>query len=58
MDNAGVLKSVIKSSSTGGTGLASKIRNIEGNIRLPIHNVTFMKPLNDKVDAGNEASMG
>ncbi|GJU43505.1 hypothetical protein Tco_1200771 [Tanacetum coccineum] len=58
MDNAGVLKSVIKSSSTGGTGLASKIRNIEGNIRLPIRNVTFMKPLNDKVDAGNEASMG
>ncbi|GJW75290.1 hypothetical protein Tco_0134660, partial [Tanacetum coccineum] len=54
----GVLKSLLKSSSTGGTGLASKVRNIEGNLRMPMYSVTFTKPLNDKVAAVNEASLG
>ncbi|GJU24905.1 retrovirus-related pol polyprotein from transposon 17.6 [Tanacetum coccineum] len=58
MDSTGVLKSVLKSSSTGGTGLASKVRNIEGNLRMPMRSVTFTKPLNDKVAAVNEASLG
>nr|GEU60577.1 hypothetical protein [Tanacetum cinerariifolium] len=55
MDSTGALKSVLKSSSTGG-GLASKVRNIEGNLRMPIRNVTFTKPLNDKV-ANHEVSL-
>ncbi|GJT02462.1 hypothetical protein Tco_0823631 [Tanacetum coccineum] len=58
MDSTGVLKSVLKSSSTGGTDLASKVRNIEGNLRMPMRSVTFTKPLNDKVAAVNEASLG
>nr|GEU31439.1 hypothetical protein [Tanacetum cinerariifolium] len=52
MDKNGVLKSVLKSSSTGVTGLVSKVCNIEGNLRMPVRNVTFMKPLNDV--AGHE----
>nr|GEU42707.1 hypothetical protein [Tanacetum cinerariifolium] len=57
MDSTGALKSVLKSTSTGG-GLASKVRNIEGNLRMPIRSVTFTKPLNDKVAANNEVSLG
>ncbi|GJR76641.1 hypothetical protein Tco_0089006 [Tanacetum coccineum] len=41
------LKSSIKSSSSDVAGLAAKVRNIEGKIRMPVHNVTFTKPLND-----------
>nr|GEU65637.1 hypothetical protein [Tanacetum cinerariifolium] len=52
MDSTGALKS----SSTGG-GLASKVRNIKGNLRMPIRNVTFTKPLNDKVAVGHEVSL-
>nr|GFD25082.1 hypothetical protein [Tanacetum cinerariifolium] len=47
MDKNGMLKSVLKSSSTGVTGLVSKVRNIEGNLRMHVRNVTFMKPVND-----------
>nr|GEW84627.1 hypothetical protein [Tanacetum cinerariifolium] len=57
MDDYGFLKSVLKSSSSGVTGLASKVRNIEGSLRMPMRSVTFTKPLNDKGDAVNEASL-
>nr|GEU86161.1 hypothetical protein [Tanacetum cinerariifolium] len=53
MDSTGAIKSVLKSTSTGG-GLASKVRNIEGNLMMPIRSVMFTKPLNDKVAADNE----
>nr|GEV76727.1 retrovirus-related Pol polyprotein from transposon 17.6 [Tanacetum cinerariifolium] len=57
MDSTGALKSVLKSSYTGG-GLAFKVRNIEGNLRMPIRSVKFTKPLYDKVTADNEVSLG
>ncbi|GKG15685.1 hypothetical protein Tco_0358008, partial [Tanacetum coccineum] len=41
------LKSNLKSSSSEVAGLAAKVRNIEGKIRMPARNVTFTKPLND-----------
>nr|GEU60554.1 hypothetical protein [Tanacetum cinerariifolium] len=47
MDPNLVLKPALKSSTTGVTGLANKIRNIEGNLRMPVRNVTLTKPLND-----------
>ncbi|GJX28851.1 hypothetical protein Tco_0236930 [Tanacetum coccineum] len=37
----------IKSTPFESTNIASKIKNIEGKIRTPIHNVTFVQPLND-----------
>nr|GEU52723.1 hypothetical protein [Tanacetum cinerariifolium] len=46
MDNA-TLKSVLKSSSSAADGLADKVRNIKGKIRMPIRNVSFTRPLND-----------
>ncbi|GKE63061.1 hypothetical protein Tco_1513428, partial [Tanacetum coccineum] len=36
MDTTGKLKSALKSSSSDETNLASKVRNIEGKIRMPI----------------------
>ncbi|GJS85074.1 hypothetical protein Tco_0751615, partial [Tanacetum coccineum] len=47
MEKIDVLKSVLKSSSAETTNIASKIKNIEGKIRMPIRNVTFVQPLND-----------
>ncbi|GJW94530.1 sugar transport protein 13 [Tanacetum coccineum] len=47
MEKIDVLKSVLKSSSAEMTNIASKIKNIKGKIRMPIHNVTFVQPLND-----------
>ncbi|GJS26096.1 zinc knuckle CX2CX4HX4C containing protein [Tanacetum coccineum] len=46
MDNAS-LKSALRSSSLAADGLAAKVRNIEGKIRMPIRNVSFTMPLND-----------
>ncbi|GJT22913.1 retrovirus-related pol polyprotein from transposon 17.6 [Tanacetum coccineum] len=56
MDATGVLKPALKSSAGG--GLISKIRNIEGNLRMPMRSVTFTKPLNDKDDSTHEVSLG
>ncbi|GJR55416.1 hypothetical protein Tco_1405937 [Tanacetum coccineum] len=56
MDTTGMLKSALKSSSSNETNLASKVRNIEGKIRMPIRNVTFTKPLNDIIS--NDVLMG
>ncbi|GKC73799.1 hypothetical protein Tco_1119682, partial [Tanacetum coccineum] len=50
MDNAS-LKSALKSSSLAADGLAAKVRNIEGKIRMPIRNVSFTMPLNDIANA-------
>nr|GEX72212.1 hypothetical protein [Tanacetum cinerariifolium] len=58
MDDSGVQNSVLKSSSSGVTGLVSKVRNIEGSLRMPMRSVMFTKPLNVKGDAVNETSLG
>nr|GFD29914.1 hypothetical protein [Tanacetum cinerariifolium] len=56
MDPNLVLKPALKSSTTGVTGLANKIRNIEGNLRMPVRNVTLTKPLNDVASQENVSS--
>nr|GFB86780.1 hypothetical protein [Tanacetum cinerariifolium] len=50
MDNA-TLKSAPKSSSSTADGLAAKVHNIKGKIRMPVHNVSFIRPLNDIANA-------
>ncbi|GJX08557.1 reverse transcriptase domain, reverse transcriptase zinc-binding domain protein [Tanacetum coccineum] len=47
MEKNDVLKPAIKSTPFESTNIASKIKNIEGKIRMPIRNVTFVQPLND-----------
>nr|GFB40520.1 hypothetical protein [Tanacetum cinerariifolium] len=49
-DNA-TLKSAPKSSSSTANGLAAKVHNIKGKIRMPVHNVSFIRPLNDIANA-------
>ncbi|GKC82657.1 reverse transcriptase domain, reverse transcriptase zinc-binding domain protein, partial [Tanacetum coccineum] len=46
MEKIDTLKSVLKSSSET-MDIASKVKNIEGKIRMPMRNVTFVQPLND-----------
>nr|GEU36022.1 hypothetical protein [Tanacetum cinerariifolium] len=50
MDNA-TLKSALKSPSSVTDGLAAKVRNIEGKIRILVRNVSFTRPLNDIANA-------
>nr|GEU28761.1 hypothetical protein [Tanacetum cinerariifolium] len=50
MDNA-TLKSALKSSSSAADGLAAKVCNIKGKIRMPVRNVSFTRPLNDIANA-------
>nr|GEW59701.1 hypothetical protein [Tanacetum cinerariifolium] len=47
MEKIESLKPALKTSSYESTNIGSKIKNIEGKIRMPIHNVTFVQPLND-----------
>ncbi|GJT69053.1 sugar transport protein 13 [Tanacetum coccineum] len=46
IEKTDTLKSVLKSSSET-MDIASKVKNIEGKIRMPMRNVTFVRPLND-----------
>nr|GFB23514.1 hypothetical protein [Tanacetum cinerariifolium] len=45
------LSSVLKSSLSAADGLAGKVHNIKGKIRMPVHNVSFIRPLNDIANA-------
>ncbi|GJT40405.1 zinc knuckle CX2CX4HX4C containing protein [Tanacetum coccineum] len=47
MEKIDSLKPALKSSSKESHDIASKVKNIEGKIRMPIRNVTFVQPLND-----------
>ncbi|GJZ84094.1 hypothetical protein Tco_0649433 [Tanacetum coccineum] len=47
MEKIEVLKSALKSSSYETTNIAAKVKNIEGKIRMPIRNVTFIQLFND-----------
>ncbi|GKF05179.1 hypothetical protein Tco_0035847, partial [Tanacetum coccineum] len=46
MEKIDTLKFVLKSSSET-MDIASKVKNIERKIRMPMRNVTFVQPLND-----------
>ncbi|GKB66961.1 hypothetical protein Tco_0928373 [Tanacetum coccineum] len=57
MEKIDSLKPALKSSSKESHDIASKVKNIEGKIRMPIHNVTFVQPLND-VTSNNSKPIG
>ncbi|GKD39821.1 hypothetical protein Tco_1260028, partial [Tanacetum coccineum] len=57
MDTTDSLNAGPKSSTDGATNLASKIRNIDGKIRMPIRGATFTKLLNDTINTSNDKSL-
>ncbi|GKA87515.1 zinc knuckle CX2CX4HX4C containing protein [Tanacetum coccineum] len=45
MDKSNTLKSVLKTTSKDPAGIAAKVNNIEGKLRMPMRNVSFDKPV-------------
>ncbi|GJZ11843.1 hypothetical protein Tco_0546602 [Tanacetum coccineum] len=45
MDKLNTLKSVLKTTSKDPTGIAAKVNNIEGKLRMPMRTVSFDKPV-------------